>query len=442
MLPVELNGSVRGASVLTMSGDCFTTLGVHTQIGRPFSMSDETPAAGRVAVLTDSLWRSTFAGSKTVLGQKIQIGGAIFSIIGVAEPRFAGFSLGFPSEVIIPLGQRPSDMVSAENLPIYYWVDILARRSDGVSVRQAQARMSVIEKQLLAESVPRRYNQSQKREYLARRIAVATVRNGAESHLKERFGEPLYAIFGICASVLLIACANLTSLLLARGLQRQREIAVRLVLGAGGRSIVRLLAIESSVLVLGGAAAEVLIADWARQVVAAQADKLFSIGRGPALDGRTAMFFAGMVLLVAIVLAAAPAWQAGRTHRAIAWNAGSRGVIRSNTRNQKMLLVVQVALTLALVSGSGFFTSSMKHLNALNFGIEATGRLRSPSGTALGRLQGFHTRNLLSGASATGRSHPRSLLGEPLDLRSFLDRYVPGIRCRHREQPGKRRYSG
>src|SRR5207244_3309838 len=163
------------------------------------------------------LWRSAYAGSDGVLGQKIQVGGATFSIIGVAERWFTGFLMGFPAEVIIPLAQRPSEVVPTGNLPIYYWVDILARRSAGVSLPQAQARISVIERQLLEDSVPRRYNQAQRRDYLARRVDVTPAQSGAEAHLKERFGDPLYCVLGICAVVLSIACVNLTSLLLARG---------------------------------------------------------------------------------------------------------------------------------------------------------------------------------------------------------------------------------
>ncbi len=360
-LTADINGAARSIGALAMTGDCFSTLGVHMQIGRGFNAGDDNPNGERVVVLTDLLWRSDFAASPSVLGQKIQIDKSLFTVIGVAEPRFRGLLLGFPPGFVIPLTQTPLDFVVTPNRPVYFWVSIFCRRAPGVTQQMIQNRIDVLRQQLLEASVPHRYNEAQRRDYFARKLTVAPASTGVDWMLRSRFGEPLYAVFAICASVLLIACVNLTTLLLARGLRRQKEIGIRLALGASRASIVRLFALESSVLVLLASIAGLAVASLARQAILSQAVKIYALSLNESPDARTSLFFVILVLLIAAALIVAPALQIGR------------GSVRSSTRTQKILLAVQVALTLALIAGSSFFASSMKNLDDMNVGMRTEG---------------------------------------------------------------------
>ncbi len=294
-------------------------------------------------------------------GRKIQIDNSLFTVIGVAEPRFNGLLLGFPPGFLIPLTQHPLDFVPAPNRLVYVWVSIFARRAPGVTQKMIQTRIDVLRKQLLESSVPHRYNEGQRREYFAMKLAVAPASTGVDWMLRSRFGEPLYAVFAICAAVLLISCVNLTTLLLARGVRRRKEIGIRLALGAGRASIIRLFALESSVLVLLGSIAGLAATWFARQAIISQAAKIFALSLNESPDARTSLFFVILVLLVAAALIVAPAFQIGR------------GAVRSSTRTQKILLALQVALTMALIAGSSFFASSMRNLDALNIGIRTQG---------------------------------------------------------------------
>jgi len=364
----RIDGALSTTQTITMSGGCFPALGLRTQIGRPFTAGEDRRGIERIAVLTDSLWRSAFAASPAVLGRTIEVEGQPVRIIGVTAAPFTGLHPGARPGLILPLEQTPLDFVPNPNRPVYFWVDILARRAPAVSVSQVQARLGVMQQQLLEQSVPMRYNEAQRRDYFARRIVALSTGPGADSHLKERFGDPLWTILAICGAVLLIACVNLTTLLLARGLRRQKEIAVRLELGAGRASVARLVALDGALLVFLGTVAGVLLSRAIIRLVMVQAADLFTIDVNPLPDGCTVAFLAAIVLLTAAILTAVPVWQSGRLVVP-----GARGMVGAGTRSQKILLAVQVALTLALVSASGLFTSSMRRLDELNLGVKTAG---------------------------------------------------------------------
>jgi predicted permease len=396
-LTAEINRSVRGIRTLAMTGDCFATLGLRMQVGRPFTLSDDERGAERVALITDSLWRRSFAAVPDVLGKQIAAEGVVFTIIGVVAPGFTGLTPGYPTDLIIPLAQTPVESPPPGDRPIHFWVSVLARVPPSVPWQQVQARMSTAEKRLLEQSVPLFYNPNQKRDYIGRRITVRSAMTGVETGqskwMSDRFGKPLYAVWGICSLVLLVGGVNLAILFLGRGLARQREIAVRLALGANRLSIVRLLALESLPLVLVGAAAGAVAARWMNHIVAAQANEMFAIVLSPAslnpgLDLRTGAFLAGLVGAVALVLTVVPVWQASRFGGANPLNESGRGLVGSSTRNQKILLGTQVALTLALVSASGFFTSSLRYLYDIDLGLET----RGVSMVTLTRLPGVSTK--------------------------------------------------
>ena len=355
----EVDGVVAPVGTLAWTGDCFDTLGVRTQLGRPFALQ----GAGNVTVLSGSKWRATFGGRRDVLGKKIIVDGALFTIIGVAEDRFTGLLLGFPPGLIQPLREQP---------PL--WVTIFARRAPGVSEEQVQARLRVVAKTLLPETVPPSFNSSRRAAYLAQSLMATPAKTGVDWMLRDRFTKPLSAILWICAAILCIACINLANLLLARGLQRRKEVAMRLALGASRTSVARLFSIETSILVLSGCALGLFFARWTGVLLAAQAASIFSgLHLEPGFDIRAMAFVAALVFVVALVLSLASAWQATAFSSETVLKEAGRGVVGAGARGRKFLLGLQIAFTLALVAGSGLFASSWTNLSRMNLGLRMDG---------------------------------------------------------------------
>jgi len=246
---VEIDGNMRSIGNTGFTGDCFETLGLHLQLGRPITPADDHLGTAEIAVITDSLWRGAFGGRPDVLGKTLKIGAEVYTIVGVTQKGFTGLILASPQEVMIPLMQRRNRLPNGNN-QTWYWVSILARRAPGVSEAQASASVLAQRRELLEHTVPHHYNAADRKDYLLRKMATMSGKSGIDYYLRNRFGEPLYAIFGICAALLLIACVNLTSLLLARSLNRRREVSVRLALGAKRSHIAGLFVLENAALLL------------------------------------------------------------------------------------------------------------------------------------------------------------------------------------------------
>lgn len=367
---VEMDRSIHQIGVIAFTGECFQMLGIRVQMGRAIAPPDDRFDAAPIALITASTWRTAFGRRGDIIGQRIRMPGAAFTVVGVTDDRFNGLLLGFPAGVMIPLQQEPSAVPATG--PRYFWVNVLGRRAPGVSLAQASAAITASRESLLEASVPRRYNAERRRHYLATRIAVADASTGVDYFLRDRFGESLYAIFGLCAAILVIACVNLANLLLARGVRRRREIAVRVALGAGRGQIARLLAVESLLLVLSGAALGILLARWLVQIVISQGAAMFgNLSFDAGLDSRVALFLTAAVLLVAGAFAAALTWQAGHLCSLGGLKDGAgRGIVPAGARSQKILIAVQIALTLALVVSANLFGASIRRLYSIDLGLD------------------------------------------------------------------------
>jgi predicted permease len=366
----EINGTLASIGILGFTGDCFQTVGIRVQLGRPIAPSDDSAGVEGVAVITGSLWRNTFGGRRDVLGKRIKMAGVALTVVGVAEDRFEGLLLGFPAGIILPLHQEPGPLPGSGKQASYF-VIVLARRAPGISESQALAGIVTRNNALLEESVPPNYNPNRRKLYLANKLAVTSAKNGIDYFLRNRFGKPLYAVFGICATILLIACVNLANLLLARNLRKRREIGMRLALGARRTHIAGMLALESSILVLASAGLGVLFALWLDDMVVAQGASMFGNFSLPiGFDWRVTLFLAGAVLLIAGAFAGAAAWQSGRLCSAEGTRDGGRGVIGGGGRAQKILIASQIALTLALVAGGSLFGSSLRRLYQIDLGVK------------------------------------------------------------------------
>ena len=367
----EAMGTLSAVGILGFTGDCFRTLGVTVQLGRPIVADDDHASAPSVAVITADFWRSAFGGRRDVIGQTVRMPGVAYTIVGVTEDRFAGLLLGFPAGVIVPLHQEPSEL-GVVGVQDYWWVNVIGRRTAGTSLQQASAGLAAQSGWLLEQSVPPRSNAARRRQYLARHLAAAPAAGGVDYFLQKRFGQPLLAVFGICGAILAIACVNLASLMLARASRRRKEVAVRLALGASRGHVAGMLALESSLLVAAGAALSTIVVLAVDHFVLAEGAEMFgNFGMRLGFDARVAVFFGLVVAGIAVALAGASVWQARRLCRQGDLHESGRRVSQGNAPAQKVLIAVQIALTLALVTGAGLFGASLRSLYSLDLGVKA-----------------------------------------------------------------------
>jgi predicted permease len=356
------------------------------RLGRPILPADDDAAAPTVAVITSQFWRKAFGGRPDAIGQAIHTPGVSFVVVGVTEERFTGMMLGSTTGVIIPLHQEPNE-IGVKGRQVWWPVEIFGRRAPGVTLARANAGLSTQSAWLLEQSVPPSYNAGQRRQYMERHVIIGPAANGTNDYIRRRFGNPLRAVFGICAVVLVIACVNLAGLMLARALRRNHEVAVRLALGASRAHVAGMLAFESSLLVAAGAVLSVLVALAVDRMNMALGADLFRDFDDMGFDERSTVFFAAVAMGIAVALAGASAWQARRVCRHGDLHASGRRVSYSHGAVQKVLIAAQIALTLALVAVAGWFGQSLRSLYGLELGLKTDHVWEL---TMAGRPAGYH----------------------------------------------------
>jgi putative ABC transport system permease protein len=348
---VALLGSGEPQFVLAaeLGGGLMPTLGVPARIGRTIQLQDAEPGRDGVVVLSDALWRSRFAADREILGRTIRIDDRTREVIGVMPAWFR-----FPSDrsqLWVPL-TLASTMRPA---------NALARLLPGVTREHAQHRVDAIAASLDRDRPSRTGWQ----------IALGPLQ-GQRVNPSERMA--LYVLFGAVSLVLLIACANLANLLLVQGAGREREIAVRAVVGASRTRLVQQLVTETFALALAGGAAGILVATWAIDLLAAHTPRDFTFLSTSeiALDGRVLVFAAAVTLLTAVLAGSLPALRASRTRLHASLKAGARSAAGSarQDRLRRAFVVVQLALTLMLLVGAGLLARTFLDLTRVNPGFD------------------------------------------------------------------------
>jgi len=379
-LALSGNGPASMIRALFVSGDYFPTLGVRAHLGRLFVASDDAPDAPAVAVLNYGYWQSAFGGSPSAIGKTIRLNGVPFTIIGVTELGFDALTLANKYEMWVPLARRsnliPQWKARGDQMDSF-WMLIIGRVKPGVRVEKAQAAVSLMfRNDMVSGERPVFKTESEPRIRLA--LAAQTMGGSQENTL-----HPLYILMLCVGVVLLIACANVAGLLLARSAGRQREVAVRLALGASrGRIILQLLT-ESVLLSGAGGVLGLVIAMWGARALQAMvaAGRYYPPNFSAQIDWRVLAFTAGVSLLTGIVFGLAPALRGSDIGLTSSLKVGS-GDAAMGTQNRHgritsggILVAVQMALAIVVLVTAGLLVRTVNNLRNIDPGFEARGVL-------------------------------------------------------------------
>lgn len=375
---LTVEGQTEAVSGDLVSGTFFQVLGLAPAAGRLFTAEDDlTPGAHPVVVLSHGFWTRRFASDPQAVGRTLGVNGHPMTVVGVAPPGFHGVEVGQSMDVFVPI------MMQAQVMPTWTrgvgdwrtrWLTVMARLGRDVSAQQAGVGINVLYRQLLEEDFQHTEGKSErfKTAFLQKQLALLPGGRGT-SGLRDQSKAPLIVLMGMVGLVLLIACANVANLLLARSSSRQREIAVRLALGASRKRLVRQLLVESVALSLLGGALSILVASWSAGLLlrALPVDGAATVLSADP-DLRLASFAFGLSLVSGLVFGIVPALQSTRAELApvLKNEAGSLLGGSSGFRLRKGLVVAQVALSLLLLIGCGLFTRSLMNLRELDPGFQ------------------------------------------------------------------------
>ncbi len=377
--PTQLDLSGNGPASMTagelVSGDYFQTLGVRAVLGRTLEPSDEQPGAAPVAVLNYGYWQSAFGGAAGAIGKTIRLNGVAFTIVGVTDPGFTRLTPGKTLDMWLPLTQIKelglrwgSGSEDARN----WWLTLVARLKPGIVPGQAEAAVS-----LLFRNETLHGEKPSLKESDDPKVLLVPAQN-ALTGFRANFGEPLYLLMAAVGIILLIACANVAGLMLARATAREKEMAVRLALGAGRGRVIQQLLTESVMLSVAGAALGVLVAFWGAtglaEFLAANAYHPLQLDLHP--DARVLLFTISVALLTGIGFGLAPAFRGTRIDVAptLKENAGSisaRGHVGTRRFGLGSSLVVcQVALSMVVLIGAGLLLRTLEKVKSINPGFD------------------------------------------------------------------------
>jgi predicted permease len=387
-----------------VSGNYFEVLGVSALIGRTFTPDDDrTPNERPVAFLTYGYWKRRFGGDRSILNQTLLINGHPLTVVGIGPPGFQGVEVGRATEVMVPI------MMKAEMTPTWndlderrsWWLNVFARLKPGISAKQAEASVNVLFHQINAEEIKEIHGWPQKARdnFVNKHLSLLDGGKGL-SGLREGAETPLKVLMTMVGMVLLIACANVANLLIARGAGRQKEIAVRLALGAGRVQIVRQLLVESSLLALLGGAAGLLVASWAGSLLISFLPSESTVrSLTTSVDWRILGFNFGVAVIAGLLFGLVPALRMSRPNLAGTLKDQANNVTggSSHVIFRKMLVVAQIALSLLLLVGAGLFAHSLYNLKNLDPGFRTENLMTfamdpSLNGYSQSRIQAFYAR--------------------------------------------------
>ena len=398
---VGINGRTELVAGEDVSGNYFSVLGVGAALGRVFTAADDMVEAGHpLAVLSYSYWKTRFAGDRGVVGQKIVVNGYPLTVIGVSQAGFDGVEPGYSPQIRVPMAMH--DYLPKATFPEMKnrrrrFVQVFGRLKPGMTLDAAKAGLQPLFHQMLQMEVAMpdfaKTTEYTRQRFLAMSMDVLPASKG-RSPLRDQFSKPLIALMGIVAVVLLIACSNLANLLIARASGRQKEVAVRLALGATRRRLIGQLLVESVLLAGAGGAAGLGLAVFMDKALLGFLPERLAVLSVSTRPDATVLEFALLVsVLTGVIFGLMPALQATRPQLASTLKDQAGSVVGgAGVLLRKILVVAQVALSLLLLIGAGLFVRSLQNLKELK--------------------PGFRTENLLSFAvnpTLNGRPQESSL---------------------------------
>jgi putative ABC transport system permease protein len=368
---------VRGNFV---SGDYFRVLGEQPMLGRVLTAADDRRGCGAPgAVISYGFWQREFGSDASTLGRKITIEGHPFEIIGITAPSFYGVEVGRSYDVAVPICSEPviRGEESMYDMRHGWWLAAMGRLKTGWTLARATAQLKSITPAILEATVPPVYKPDDVKKYMEYRFAAFSAENGF-SNLRREYENPLWTLLAIAGLVLLIACANLANLMLARASAREREIGVRLSLGASRGRLIRQLLAESLLLALIGAALGTLLSQGlSRGMVAFLSTENTRMFVDLHADWRVLGFTTALAVLTCAIFGLAPALRATRVAPVMVLKSTGRGMTAGRERFglRRGLVVSQVALSLVLLAGALLFVRTLRNLLTLDPGFQQQGVL-------------------------------------------------------------------
>jgi len=383
--PTEFNispsGQIHNVEALWVSGEFFAALGVEPALGRLLTAADDHPGCGSSGVvISNSFWQHEYGGDRSVVGRNVSINRHPFQIIGVAPAGFYGVEMGRYFDIAAPLCAEPI-VDGSEGAMLQrrdgWWIASMGRLKPGWTVERASAQLRTISPGLFEATLPPEFNSEQSKRFLAYKLAAFPAGTGV-SDLRDDFESPLWLLLGLAALVLIIASANLANLLLARASAREKEMEMRMAVGASRWRLIRQLLAESLLLASIGAFLGGLLARSLSEVLVAslstQSNPLF-VDLGT--DWRVLGFTTGLSVLTCVLFGLAPAIRATNVSPSLVLKESGRGTTdgRSRFGLRRILVVSQIALSLALLVGALLFARSLGKLVSVDAGFQRDGIL-------------------------------------------------------------------
>jgi predicted permease len=431
---VVVNGQPDLASLFVVSGNYFQVLGITARLGRTILPDDDQPSAPGVAVISSRYWRSRFGSDSRVAGTSIRVNNLPVTIVGVLPPAFTGVqqAVAEPADVSLPISLETQLSVAPTGAPgtpprlaqpTNWWVQVLGRLKSGVTAAQVEANLGgLFQNQARAgmESYLSKLPDAQRSlsgNRIRREVPELRVDSGAHGvydvNVTDRRSVTILAV--VVAIVLLIVCANVANLLLSRATTRQKELAVRLSLGATRSRLVRQLLTESVLLAAIGGGLGVAVGYWGQQLLPG------APGRGVALDWHVLSFIAAVTTATGILFGILPALRATRVNVHDSLKESGRGVVVSRSWLTRALLIAQVAMSLVLLVGAGLFLRTLQNLRDVDVGFNPNNLLLFRVNPQLNRYDDQRTIRLyqdlterlktLPGVKGVGLSNPALLSG-------------------------------
>jgi putative ABC transport system permease protein len=376
------SGEQRNLDGLWVSGGFFDVLGVRPWIGRLLTQADDRRGGagpdGPVAVINYAFWRDRYGATSDAIGKRITLHGQPFTIVGITPPGFNGVEIGRSFKVALPIGCEPLIRRADSMLDNTggWWLTIIGRIRRDRTPNQTLATVLAAQPSIRETAVGATASKEARARFLKEPLRLGPASTGT-SYLRVRYRIALFTLLGVVGLVLLIACANLANLLLARATARQREFAVRLALGASRPRLIRQLLIESLIIAAAGAACGLIVAQWVSRLLVRQLTPVTQnatpIVVDLTIDWRVLAFTIGVTLVTALLFGLAPAFRSTDLSAGALMRSSTRSIATGWSRFnlEKLLIATQIALSLVLIFGASLFVRSFASLATLDPGFKS-----------------------------------------------------------------------